>query len=120
MAQVLGLIEVSWRGNKIPVEKGGKVKLGGLMQKGMVVGQQTDYAQEYEMSEVTVTTRLRRGDSLLDIFAPGAGELQVLCDTGQTYTFPDAFVSNRPEFTAGEGGKVQVKWNASNAAELVQ
>jgi hypothetical protein len=119
MAQVLGLVDVIWNGQKIDVEKGSKVKLGGLMQKPLVVGQQVDFSAEYDMSEITVTTRLRAGDSLLSIFSSGAGELQVLCDTGQTYAWSDAFIANRPDFTAGEGGKVQIKWNASAPTELL-
>jgi len=119
MAQVLGLIDVVWKGTKIDVEKGGKVKLGGLMQKPLVVGQQVDYSAEYDMSEITVTTRLRAGDDLLKMFSAGAGELQVQCDTGQTFTWSDAFIANRPDFTAGEGGKVQIKWNASAPTQLL-
>jgi hypothetical protein len=119
MAQVLGLITVTFMGTKIDVEKGGTAKLGGLMQKGLVVGQQVDYVNEFDMSEINVTTRLRRGDSLIALFASGQGELQVLCDTGQTYVWPDAFVANLPEFTAGDGGKVKIKWNAGSPTELL-
>jgi hypothetical protein len=120
MAQVLGLLQVVWNGTQIKVEKGSKVKLGGLVQKGVVTGSQVDFATEFEMSEVTATTVMQKGTALLGLFTPGQGELQVLCDTGQTYAFGDAFLANRPEFTGGDGGKVPLKWNASNPVELVQ
>jgi hypothetical protein len=120
MAQVLGLVQVNWNGSNIPVEKGSKVKLGGLLQKPVITGSQVDYTTEYDASEVTVVTTLKKGDALYSIFTPGAGPLIVTCDTGQTYSWGDGFITNLPEFTAGDGGKVSIKWNASQAVELVQ
>lgn len=119
MAKVLGLLELNWRGQKIDIEKGAKVKLGGLQQKPVITGKQVDHADEFMQSEVTATAKLKAGDSLLAIWAPGAGELIAKCDTGQTYSWPDAFLTNRPEFTAGEGGKVPLAWAAGEPVELV-
>jgi hypothetical protein len=47
------------------------------------------------------------------------GELQVICDTGQTYVFADAFLTDRPEMTSGEGGKIELKWAAGAPEELL-
>jgi hypothetical protein len=118
MAQVLGLVQVSWRGTPVPIEKGAKLKLGGLQQKPVITGQQVNYETEYEASEITVTTTLRRGDSLLTLYAPGQGALIVTCDTGQTYSWDDAFLAKRPELSDG-GGKSQLMWNAGEASELL-
>ncbi len=119
MAQTLGLINVIWRGQKLSIEKGGTVKLGGLLQKKVITGQQVDYANEMTASEVNVTARVQRGTSIIALFAPGQGELQVECDTGQTYTWPDAFIADQPSFTAGDGGKLKVKWEAGAATEVL-
>jgi len=119
MAKTLGLITVVWRGQTIPVEKGGKVKVGGLEQKPVVNGVQVDFANEMVASEITATTKMDADTRLLALWAPGAGELQVQCDTGQSYVWADAFLTGRPDFTAGDGGKVQLKWGGAIPLEQV-
>lgn len=119
MAQTLGLISVIWRGTNVPVEKGGTVTLGGLLQKEVITGMQVDYANEMTASHVTASSRLKRGDSLLSLYSPGQGELQVLCDTGQSYVWPDAFLAVMPKFTAGDGGKVALEWKAGIPQEVL-
>ncbi len=119
MAQTLGIIDLVWNGTKIPIEKNGKVKLGGMQQNAVITGRQVDYSNEFMASEITATTVIKRGQSVLSLYAVGAGELQVLCDTGQTFVWPDAFLSNRPEFEGGAGGKMQMKWDAGEPTELL-
>lgn len=119
MAQVLGITDIIWRGQNIPVEKGSTVKLGGIKGMPVVTGRRVDEAREFEASEIKGTFALRRGMSLLAIFAPGQAGLEVLCDTGQSYSWTDAFVTNRPEATSGEGGKVEIIWAAGEPNEVV-
>ncbi|WP_431281660.1 phage tail tube protein [Humitalea sp. 24SJ18S-53] len=119
MAQTLGIIDIIWRNKRYKVDKGAKLKLGGM--KGVPVerARSMDHAQAFEGSEVTATIQLERGMSLLDVCNPPTGELQALCDTGQTYNFAEAFLSNRPEATGGEGGKIELKWLAGEPEELL-
>ncbi|MDO9501389.1 phage tail tube protein [Falsiroseomonas sp.] len=119
MAQTLGIVDFTWRGQSIPAKKGSKFKLGGTKSNPVVTGRRVDHAHEFEASEVSATFALRRGMSLLALFAPGEGPLEVLADTGQTYSFPDAFVTNRPEATSGEGGDVEIMWSAGEPNEVV-
>lgn len=120
MADTLGIIDIVWKGKKLPVEKGAKVKLGGPKNNAVLAGRQVHRAQEMEASEITATIPLMRGQRLLDLYGDGReGELQVICNTGQTYVFSDAFLENRPEMTAGEGGKVELKWMAGEPEELI-
>ncbi len=119
MAQTLGLITVIWKGVNIPVEKGGTVTLGGLLQKEVITGTTVDYANEMHASEVQCTGRVRRGDALLALFGPGAGELQVQCDTGQSYLWPEAFFSGAPRFTGDDGGKLKLEWKAGSPQEIL-
>lgn len=120
MSQVLGIIEIIWKGKKIPVEKGAKLKLGGIKNNVVVYGRKAGRAQEFVNSEVTATTHLERGKSFRDLYSVEDGELQVICDTGQTYTFPDAFiVDGPPELTGGEGGKAELKWAAGDYEEIM-
>lgn len=118
MAQSLGIIDVTWRGAKLDIEKGAKLRLGGLKQNGVMSTRRQHYAQEFEGSEITCTLVVKRGMRITDLFAPGEGELQALCDTGQSFVWNDAFVMNRPDMTAGEGGKLEIKWGASEPEEL--
>ncbi|MCD2176442.1 phage tail tube protein [Rhizobium sp. C1] len=118
--QVLGIIDIYWRGRNIPVEKGAKLRLGGIKNNAVTYGRTVARAQEYQGSEVTATTHVERGQSLLGLLDAGEGELQVVCDTGQTYVWPDAFLEgDRPDATGGEGGKVELKWAAGEPEEII-
>lgn len=119
MAQVLGIVDVVWRGRNIPVEKGAKLKLGGIQNTAVTYGRKVGRAQEFVGSEITAVTNLERGQRLTELLNPGEGELQVMCDTGQTYSWSDAFLGERPEATGGEGGKIELKWHAGEADEVV-
>lgn len=119
MAQVLGITDVIWRGQNIAMEKGSTLKLGGTKNTAVLTGRRVDRAEEFEASEVKGTFALKRGMSLMAIFNKAEGPLEVLCDTGQSYSWPDAFVTNRPEATSGEGGKVEIMWSAGEPNEVV-
>lgn len=119
MAQLLGIVDLVWKGQKLAVEKGAKLKLGGIKNNAVVYGRQVGRAQEFEASEITAVIPLKRGQRIGEVFGLAEGELQVLCDTGQTYTAPDAFLTNRPEMTGGEGGKVELKFACGEMEEVI-
>lgn len=119
MAQTLGIIDIVWRGRRIAVEKGAKFKPGGVKNNVVVAGRQVHRAEEFVAGEVTATTTLERGQRFLDLVATGSGELQVLCDTGQTLVWPDAFLQEIPEATGGEGGKIPMNWAVGVPQELI-
>ncbi|QIB34747.1 phage tail tube protein [Ancylobacter pratisalsi] len=117
--QSLGIIDIIWKGRKIDIEPGAKLLLGGLQNKGVTTGRKRKRVSEFKESIVTCTTTLDRGQSASDIYDPVEGELQVQCDTGQTYTFADAFMTERPEYSGGEGGKATIKWEGGDYEEIV-
>lgn len=120
MTQVLGIVDIIWRGRNLPVEKGAKLRIGGIKNNAVTYGRKVGRAQEFQASQVTATTNLEQGQRLGTLLDPGEGELQVLCDTGQAYVFNDAFlVDDRPEVTGGEGGKIELKWAASAPEEII-
>ena len=120
MAQTLGIVDIVWRGRTIPVEKGGKFRVGGMKNNVVTTGRNVSRAQEYQGSEVTATTNLESGQSLVSLLDASEGELQIVCDTGQTYVLYDAFLSDdRPEVTGGEGGKVELKWAGGTPEEIL-
>jgi hypothetical protein len=120
MAQTLGLISVIWRGSKIKIDReNSSVSLGGLVQEEIITGQQVDYANVFKTSVIQATTVVERGQSILSLYAPGQGELQVQCDTGQTYTWPDAFLTGEPKFQGGKGGRLKLEWKAGTPTEVL-
>lgn len=119
MAQVLGIIDIIWQGRNVPVEKGAKLKLGGIVNKAVTYGRRVGRAQEFMASEIEATTHLERGQRMSELYTAEEGELQVVCDTGQSFVFHDAFLTDQRELTGGEGGKIQLKWSASAAEEVI-
>jgi hypothetical protein len=118
MAQFLGIVDIIWQGTNIPVEKGGKVKLGGLKNNPVTVGRQVGRAQEFVGSEIEAVTVMPRGQKFKERYGVGEGELQVVCDTGQSFIWADAFLTDQIEFTGGEGGKVPLKWSGGEPEEI--
>ncbi|MCY1666243.1 phage tail tube protein [Rhizobium sp. SL86] len=120
MTQVLGIIDIVWRGRTIPVEKGATIRLGGIKNTGVTYGRTVGRAGEFQGSEVNATTNLQRGQRATDLFDETEGELQVRCDTGQTFVINDAFLEgDRPVITGGEGGKIPLKWMGGVAEEIL-
>lgn len=118
MSQYLGIVDIVWRGQALDVEKGAKARIGGIKNNTVVMNRKVGRAQEFQESEVTATVNLARGQSAKTLFDPGEGELQVKCDTGQTYIWSDAFLSgDRPSLTGGEGGKMEMKWSGGEPEE---
>ncbi|RFC63604.1 hypothetical protein DYI37_11400 [Fulvimarina endophytica] len=117
--QTLGLIDIIWRGRNIPIKRGGKFKVGGIQNQVVTYGRKVGRSQEYVGSEVTATTNFERGQRFGNLFTEGEGELQVICDTGQTFVMNDAFLTERPEITGGEDGQFELKWAASTPEEIL-
>ncbi len=118
MAQVLGIIEAFWLGNSINVKPGGTVKLGGLVNKGVVFGKQVGNAQMMEASEVSLKGVVTTGMVVTGAFnVSQIGELQILCDTGQNFVWDSAFIEGAITLTAGENSEVDVKWGGGAPLE---
>ena len=122
MAQVLGIIEISWLGKNIPVEKGAKIRLGGMKNNAVTYGRKVGSAKEFQGSEISAKTHLEKGQRFGELYSTEEeGELSVICDTGQTYIFADAFfVDDRPDMTGGEGGSIELKWAAGDYQEVLK
>lgn len=120
MAQVLGVVQIFWRGEEIPVETGATYRPAGMTQAPVSYGRRSGYAQTFAQGQCTATTNLERGQSLDELLARGEGELQVICDTGQTWVHADAFLSGEmPDVTGGEGGKIPLTWSFGEGEEIL-
>ena len=119
MSQVVGIIDILWLGRKIPTEKGAKFMPGALKNNPVVAGRRVHRSQEFKAGEVSCTTVFPAGAKYADMYSSGEGELQVLCDSGQVLVWPDAFLSDVPGITGGDGGKVELKWAVGDYMETV-
>ena len=119
MAQTLGVVDIVWKGKRIPVEKGAKFKPGGMKNSNVLLATRVDRAVSFEAGEVSATTVLLRGQSFQGLYSTGEGELQVICDTGQSLIWSDAFLNDLIEGTGGEGGKIEFKWTVGVPEELL-
>ena len=117
-AQTLGILELYWGGQPIPIEAGGKVTVGGVRNKPVVVGRQVRRAQEMLQSEVSVTSVVQAGQDVLGLINTPEQELQVKCDTGQIFVWSTAFLEGAPGFSGGEGGKLELKFVAGEPDQL--
>lgn len=118
MAQVLGIVDIVWRGRNLKVEKGAKFKLGGIKNNPVTYGRSVGRAQEFVGTEVSATCNLEKGQSWGATWDANEGELQVVCDTGQTYVMDDAFLTEIPDITGGEGGKYELQWSSSDWEQI--
>jgi hypothetical protein len=120
MAQVLGIVDIIWRGRNLKVVKGAKIRVGGIKNNAVTYGQTVGRAAEFQGSEVKATVHLERGQRWGNTWDPTEGELQVVCDTGQTFVMYDAFLSGDiPDITGGEGGSIELTWSAGSAEEIM-
>ena len=118
MAQTVGVIDAIFLGRKLPLEKGATFTPGGLKTNPVIAGRSVYRSQEVVASTLEGVTVLPTGTRLADLLPDGEGELQVICDSGQTFIVADAFRTDVPDVTGGEGGKVPVKMSGSPATEL--
>ncbi len=114
----LGIIDIFWNGSKVPNEPGGTVTLGGVRNKAVMFSRSVAPAGAMMESKIACTAVIQTGDRITDNYGTGQGELQVQCDTGQIFAWPDAFIVEAVEFTAGEGGKLKLTWSAGIPTEL--
>lgn len=118
MAQVLGLIDFYWGGNKIDIKPGGSVKLGGLINSPVIYGRQVGRAQKMATSEISLKAIVKAGMRVTDVFgANREQEAQVLCDTGQTFTWDSAFRQGELDITVGENSEIDLKFAAGDPVE---
>jgi hypothetical protein len=116
--QVLGIVDITWNGVKLPVESGATFQRGGLRNTTVIAGRQTFRSQKMMQSKVSATIPFQAGQSMTDITGTSAGELQFSCDTGQNFVIPTAWLVEDPQLTTGDGGKLKLDWEGGEALEL--
>ena len=69
--------------------------------------------------KVTASFPLLRGLSLDTLKGLSGQELQVHCDSGQTYTINGAFIIGDPKVKGGPGSNISAEWSGQAALEVL-
>lgn len=120
MAQVLGIIDLYWLGQKLDIKPGGSFNLGGVVNGEVVYGRSVGRGQKMMASEINADVIIKSGMRVSDVLNKTVeGEIQVKADTGQTFVWSDAFIKDAPSITAGDsGGSAKVTWGAGSPVEI--
>ncbi len=120
VAQSLGNVTLIWGGTTLNVDaKSSSFTIGGLVAKPVIAGQQVTQAQDFVAPMVKASFPLLKGMSITGLRALNGSELQVQCDTGQTYTVTGAFIVGDPQVKGGQGNNVSISWSGQSASEVV-
>lgn len=119
MAQVLGRATIRVDGQAYQTKPGASVQLGGTMRTPVSTHFGTNFAEQHSPAVVTLTIDLVRGLSLQALRDATDVVIQFEADTGQTYVVREAFLSNEPTVTDGEGGAIELQFTGQPAEEVL-
>jgi hypothetical protein len=119
VSQSLGIIDLLWGGMKLSVDKGATFMTGGLISTVVIAGRSVTNSQQYMAAKVTASFPLTKGMSIASLKALNGTEMQVICDTGQTYTINGAFLTKDPTVKGGPGNNVSAEWGGPEAQEVL-
>ena len=114
--QTIGIIDIIWRGQQLPVEKGSTIMLGGMKNNPIIYGRGLAYSRENTASKIKCSIVLAKGQRVDDLYYMDEDELQVKTDINSTYVFPRAILVNRPELN--DSGKFNMEWDAGVYEEV--
>lgn len=119
-AQSLGVLTITWGGTTLNVDaKSSSFSPGGLVNTPVVAGQQITYGQSMAAPTVKATFPLLKGMSLSTLRANNGSEMQVKCNSGQTYTINGAFITKDIMAKGGPGNNISLEWSGQPATEVV-
>ena len=118
-AQILGIIDVYWQGQHLDVKPGGSLTLGGVVSQPIVYGRSVGRGEHMMASEVSVEVMIKAGMRVGDVIKKNTeGELQVKCDTGQTFAWSDGFVKDAITISSGDNSSAKVMFSAGEPMEV--
>ncbi|MBY4640286.1 phage tail tube protein [Gluconacetobacter entanii] len=114
----VGIFTVWWKGLKIEMKTGSTLRLPGNQNKTETAGGTGFRYQQYQVGQFKGTAILPKGTSLAAFQPDVEDELQVMADTGQQWSFPDAYLLDAPDL-ADNGGNMPLTWNMNTYKELL-
>ena len=115
----LGIIKAYWNGQSLPLTQGSALTLGGVTSKPRVVGRTIESSNAMEPSEISLKVAVQTGMVITSLFPSGVkGELQVECDSGQTFVWENAFRSGPIKISTGDSSEADVTFAGGTPLEL--
>lgn len=113
--KVLGKATVKVNGDVLLIDNGAKLNKGGVTRKTVKGTTVHGYAEEAMEASVEVSASMHAKTDLDKIAGMSDVSVTFEADTGQVYILNNAWLENPPEVTAGEGGKIPLKFVAREA-----
>lgn len=119
MAQRHSMAYIKVDGAMLPTMPGAKLDLGGVV-RASVIGDNAilGFSETKKPSMLECEISLGAGMSLAALQGITDATITYEADTGQTYVVRSAFVTETLNVTAGEGGKVALKFEGQPAEEM--
>lgn len=103
MSQVTGIVKVYLNGALQRSKEGAKLKLGGKERTAQVGHAVYGFSEKVVPSELEFTLSHMPDTDLIALRDLTGATARFECDSGTTYVIPNAFVSEPPELTGGDG-----------------
>ena len=110
MAQTLGRATIKYNGKSLKTDKGAKINLGGVERKPVVGDQVHGYAEDMTAPFIDCVISVTKDTDLEEVKNITDATVTFEADSGQMWVLKNAWSSVPVEVTAGEGGKVPVKF----------
>lgn len=117
MPQVLGRAYIKVDGDLLRSNTGAKIDLGGVMRAAVVGNEMHGFSESVKEATVDCEISLAKGDSLEKIRNIADATITFECDTGQVYIVRQAFLTEPPVVSEGDGGKIELKFAGHPAEE---
>jgi hypothetical protein len=118
VAQVFGRATIKYDGNALLTDKGAKLNLGGVERKPVVGDQVHGFAEEMKEAFIDCVISMTKDTDLDAIRKITNSTITFETDIGVTYILKNAWSSVPPEITAGEGGKIPVKFHGMSCVKM--
>jgi hypothetical protein len=120
MGKKLGKAWIKVDGKLLETLPGAKLDIGGD-ERGTVVGANTvqGYFETPKPSRLECEISVGKHTRLAEMRAWNNVTISFECDTGQQYVVQGAWMTNTPEMTASEGGKIPMTFEGPPAEEMI-
>lgn len=117
--QLIGRAFIKVDGDLLRSKIGAKIDLGGVVRTPVVGNDVHGFAETIKESMIECEIVLAKGDSLETLRNTAGAVVTFEADTGQTYIVRDAFLTEPPIITEGEGGDIPIKLAGKPAEEVL-
>lgn len=115
----LGIAQITVGSMLLDSEAGATIDIGGTVRTPVIGGNKVlGFSESIKEAVVECVISVGANTSLSDLRAIAGVTVHFACDTGQVYVITNACLAEPPKATAGEGGKVALKFFGDPAVEL--